>query len=90
MKTKLLGVILMAALAGCNMEYHNEVELFPGQEAAMVEMCVPNGGFVRGYASESNINYFRSTTVQTYRTTYHVECANGAKIDKTVEKNNPR
>jgi hypothetical protein len=91
MNKKLLGVILLtAALAGCGGNWQDQVEIFPGQEQVMVGMCTPNGGFVRGYMTESNTNYYKSTTVQMYRTSYHVECGNGAKIDKTLEKNNPQ
>lgn len=85
MNKKLLSAIFLTlALAGCG--YPDEVTIFPGSESLMVGMCDINGGFVRGNVTERNRQYYRSSRAGlTYRTTYHVECANGVVIERTFE-----
>lgn len=85
MKTLLTAIILSLALAGCG-EIHYSAQIFPGQEAAMVALCESNGGFVRGWTTPNDKYFYRSAKVEAYRTIYHVECENGAVIEKTSER----
>lgn len=85
MKTLLTAIILSLALVGCGESYYN-AQIFPGKEAAMVALCEPNGGFVRGWTMPNDKYFYRSAKVQSYRTVYHVECRNGAVIEQTSER----
>lgn len=84
-KNLLAAGLMVAALSGCG-TYIQESEIIPGAEATMVAMCDANGGFVRGWVTPANkYSSGKVSFLEQYRTAYHVECANGAKIDKLFE-----
>ncbi|WEM34356.1 hypothetical protein [Xanthomonas phage X1] len=84
-KTLLAAVLMTVALSGCG-EIIEESEIIPGAEAEMVAMCNVNGGFVRGWVTPMNkYSAGKVSILEQYRTAYHVECVNGAKIDKLFE-----
>lgn len=90
MKTLLTALALSFALTACG-DYTYESEMFPGAEAEMIAMCAANGGFDRGQARAADqYSTSRYPQIIAYRTTYKVQCKNGARIDKTYSRPVPR